>query len=173
MTFDWKKTVKAIAPLIGTAVGGPLGTVATMALTSALGISPESTEDQIEAAVKNATPDQLLQLKKADQQFKKDMRELDIKEDQLHADDRDSARKREAALGGDPIVKGIALYTVVAFSAMMGFLLWKGTPDGMDKILLGTIIGYVAAMAQQVYNYYFGSSKGSTDKNKISFRNNK
>jgi hypothetical protein len=30
--------------------------------------------------------------------------------------------------------------------------------------LIGTVVGYVAANAQQVVGYFFGSSKGSADK---------
>jgi hypothetical protein len=164
MDFDWKKAVSLVAPVLGTAVLGPLGPMAAGVITAALGIPKDSSDDQIAEAVKNATPEQLLALKAGDNQFKKDMRALDIKEDQLHAGDRDSARKRDAALGGDKTLKAIAVFTVVAFFVMIGFLLIKGNPVGMDKTILGMIIGYVVGLAQQVYNFLFGSSKGSHDK---------
>ena len=57
MTFDWKKTIGAIAPTIGTALGGPLGGLAGAALASVLGV--ENDPEQIGAAVANATPEQL------------------------------------------------------------------------------------------------------------------
>ena len=168
MGFDWKSTVKAVAPMIGTAIGGPFGGLAAKAVTAALGISGSSTDDQIEEAVKNASPDQLIALKTADNDFKTRMRELGIKESALHAQDRDSARKREIALGGDTTLKVMAVCTVLGFFLFIGFLLVKGTPAGMDKTLLGMIIGYVVGIVQQVYNYFFGSSKGSKDKTILS-----
>jgi hypothetical protein len=164
MGFDWKATVKAVAPLLGTAIGGPIGGVATQVLTSVLGIPEDSPEEKIELAVQNATPAQLVDLKKADQAFRVTMRELGIKEDQLHAADRESARKMNIALGGDMTLKGIAVFTVFAFFAMIGFLLWAGAPTSLDKTILGLLIGYAAGKAEQVYNFFFGSSKGSQDK---------
>lgn len=83
MGFDWKKTVAAVAPLVGTAIGGPFGNMAAGLVTTALGIPKDSTDGQIAEAVKNATPDQLLAIKNSDHQFKKDMAALGIKESQL------------------------------------------------------------------------------------------
>jgi len=164
MDFDWKKTLSAVAPIIGTAIGSPLSGVAIKAVTEIFGLPHDASNDEISSAMKSASPDQLLALKKADQDFKKTMRELDIKEDQLHASDRDSARKREVALGGDKISNTIAVYTVVAFSVMIGWILVKGVPETLDKMMVGTIIGYVVGLTQQVYNFRYGSSKGSHDK---------
>jgi uncharacterized membrane protein len=168
MKFDWKKTIKAVAPMIGTAIGGPFGGLATSAISAVLGTPENATDKQMAEAVKNATPDQLLALKEADNNFLVKMKELGIKEEDLHAKDRDSARRREIALGGDTTMKILAVATIVGFFAFIGFLLVKGTPTGMDKTLLGMIIGYVVGLVQQVYNYYFGSSKGSKDKTILS-----
>jgi hypothetical protein len=168
MAFDWKKTVKSIAPLIGTAIGGPFGGMATAAITSVLGVDKNSSEAQIEAAVKNATPEQLVALKSADQAFKVQMRELDIAEDDLHAKDRDSARNREIALGGDWVVQTLAVVIMVGFLAMCGYLLGYGLGEGVSAGLAGTVVGYVSAKAEQVCSYYFGSSKGSKDKTTLS-----
>lgn len=168
MAFDWKKTIKAVAPMIGTAIGGPFGGLATSAISAVLGTPENATEKQMAEAVKNATPDQLLALKEADNNFLVKMKELGIKEQDLHAKDRDSARKREIALGGDITMKIMAGATVIGFFVFIGYLLSNGTPEGMDKTLLGMIIGYVVGLVQQVYNYYFGSSKGSKDKTVLS-----
>jgi hypothetical protein len=168
MSFDWKKTIKAVAPMIGTAIGGPFGGLATSAISAVLGTPENATDKQMAEAVKNASPDQLLALKEADNNFLVKMKELGIKEEDLHAKDRDSARKREIALGGDTTMKILAVATIVGFFLFIGFLLAKGTPTGMDKTLLGMIIGYVVGLVQQVYNYYFGSSKGSKDKTILS-----
>jgi hypothetical protein len=123
--------------------------------------------EQIAESIKNATPDQLLAIKSAENDFKAKMKELGLTEDDLHAKDRDSARNREISLGGDNTLKGMAICTVIGFFVFIGYLLSHGVPDGMDKTLLGMIIGYVIGIVQQVYNYYFGSSKGSKDKTRL------
>lgn len=164
MSFDWKSTVKTIAPLIGTALGGPMGGAAAKVLTSALGLEENAEESQIAEAIRTASPETLLSLKNADNDFKLQMKELGIKEEQLYVEDRDSARKRDVALGGDTIVKALAVITALCFFSMIGWLLWKGVPETIDKTILGMLIGYMVGLAQQVYNFYFGSSKGSQDK---------
>ncbi|HLP30543.1 MAG TPA: hypothetical protein VK150_04215, partial [Geothrix sp.] len=71
MSFDWKGLVKSIAPTIGTALGGPLGGIAGVALTKALGLGDAAAKDEtaLAAAVQGASHDQLLLLKQADQEF--------------------------------------------------------------------------------------------------------
>ena len=78
MDFDWKSIVRTVAPVLGTAIGGPLGGLATRTIAGALLGDENATEDQIAAAVQSASPDQLLALKKADEEFKVRMKELDI-----------------------------------------------------------------------------------------------
>jgi hypothetical protein len=48
----------AVAPTLATAMGGPLGGMAVKMVADKLGLS-ESTMEAVEAAVTNATPDQL------------------------------------------------------------------------------------------------------------------
>lgn len=164
MKFDWKKTVKAIAPLIGTAVGGPWSGLAVAAITKALDIPAGSTPEDVSLAVENATPEQLIALKKADLDFKARMKELGIREDELEYADRDSARRREVALGGDRTVQALAILIMAGFFGMCAYLLGFGLREGVNSGLAGMVVGYASAKAEQVCNYYFGSSKGSKDK---------
>jgi hypothetical protein len=48
----------AVAPTLATAMGGPLGGMAIKLVADKLGL-PESTMEAVEAAVSNATPEQL------------------------------------------------------------------------------------------------------------------
>jgi hypothetical protein len=48
----------AVAPTLATAMGGPLGGMALKMVADKLGL-PEATMEAVEAAVTNATPDQL------------------------------------------------------------------------------------------------------------------
>lgn len=74
--FDWKKLLGTVAPWLATTLGGPLAGTAVKAITSALGLPGDSTEDQISAALVNATPEQLLALKAADNQHAEVMQKL-------------------------------------------------------------------------------------------------
>ena len=63
--FDWKALVRTVAPVIGTALGGPIGNLAAQAISTVFLGTPDGTEDQIAEAVARATPEQLLALRQA------------------------------------------------------------------------------------------------------------
>ena len=158
--MDWKKIVGTVAPGLATALGGPLAGLAVKAIGDAFGISG-ATEDQIEAAVKNATPEQLLQLKQADQAFKVKMRELDVDLERIAKEDRGSARQTYAATR-DKIVPALAVLIVGSFIATtVGVLFFNVV---VEAALAGALIGYLSAKAEQVVSFYFGSSAGSKGK---------
>lgn len=165
MNIDWKNILRVAAPTIATALGGPLAGVAVNALSQAVLGKPDGTEEEIAAIVASGDPDVLLKLKTADQAFQTRMRELDIDLERIHASDRDSARKRESGAGGyaNPILAGVI---VASFMGMVAFVLIRGLKVPADQAaLIGTLIGYVSAKADQVVSYYFGSSSGSAHKN--------
>src|SRR5574340_1365471 len=159
--FDWKSLVEQVAPTIATALGGPLAGMATQALSTALLGKPDGTHEELSAALAGATPDQLLALKKADQDFAAKMKELDIDILKINAGDRDSARKREE------VIKDWTP-RILAYAIIVGFMVTSaGVLSGyakVDSVLAGTIIGYISAKAELVLTYYFGSSSGSDRK---------
>src|SRR6266852_5794190 len=89
--MDWKALVSTVAPMLGTALGGPFGGMAVKAIGEALGLQAP-TEEAISTALAGAKPEDLLKLKQADQQFAKDMKMLDVDLERIAATDRDSAR---------------------------------------------------------------------------------
>ncbi|TAN55343.1 MAG: hypothetical protein EPN26_05475 [Rhodospirillales bacterium] len=166
--MDWKKIVGTVAPSIATALGGPLAGLATQAIAGAFGLGDGVDEDTVASAVTNATPEQLLGLKKADQDFAIKMRELDVDLERLAAGDRDSARKREVE-AKDWTPKVLAFVIIGGFFAVVAFVLGKGI-SGMDAAaaaFAGSLVGYVSAKAEQVVAYYFGSSAGSARKDAL------
>ena len=86
--MDWQALLKTVAPWIGTAIGGPLGGMALSAAASALGVS-DKTAEGLKAALAGTTPEQMLALKKADQDFALQMQALGFKSE---ADSRGSPR---------------------------------------------------------------------------------
>jgi hypothetical protein len=169
MTMDLLKIVGAVAPTIATAIGGPLGGMAMKVVADVLGLPAESSEKDVSKAMAAATPDQLLALKQADQDFAVRMRELDIDLEKIAASDRDSARRREAQVR-DWMPRVLAFVVVAGFMATV-FLVLLGYVDGMKDPLMattvGTLIGFVSAKCEQVVAYYFGSSSSSQQKTQL------
>ena len=169
MKLDWKKTVSAIAPTLGAALGGPLGGAAVHTLLGALGIDDASDpEHAIAQSLHNASPEMIAALKQADHDFRVRMKELDIDLEQLHAADRASARERERHAVGyaNPVLASVVM---LGFFTCVGFVLLHGF-DGINPTtmgLAGTLVGYVSAKADQVIAYYFGSSVSSARKTEL------
>lgn len=169
MDFDWKSALKVVAPVLGTAVGGPFGAMAGKLVADALGC--DNTDKAIEAAVKNATPDQLLALKAADNNFTVRMKELGIEHDKLEYADTANARAAGTARQVsrtwwlEPL---LALLVVMGFFIACGGLIYVATknltldPQAHDIIVM--LLGVLAAKFSDVFGYYFGSSSGSAAK---------
>lgn len=160
--FDWKKTLATVAPVLGTALGGPMGGMATKFIAEKLLGKSDASEEEIGAAVASAGPELMLKLKQADQEFKVKMQELGIKEEQLHAEDRASARQREAATGDSWAPRVLAAVAVLGFFGVLWWVLAYGLPAKGEIVLI--LIGTLTATVTQVFNYYFGSSAGSARK---------
>lgn len=164
--MDLLKIVGAVAPTIATALGGPLGGMAMQVVSSVLGLPPDSNQKDVEKALAQATPEQLLALKQADNDFEVRMKELDIDLERIAASDRDSARKREGQVR-DWMPRILAFTIVAGFMATV-FLVLLGVVEGMKDPLMattvGTLIGFVSAKCEQVVAYYFGSSSSSQQK---------
>ncbi len=163
MSFDWKSLVGSIAPTLATALGGPLAGMAVKALSSSLGLSDESSEKDISAALQGASPEILAQIQKADQDFALEMERLGVDLERLAVESQDSARDMQKATKSYtvPILAGI---TVAGFFAVVMWVL-SGKVT-LESTLLGFVLGQVSAKAEQVYNFYFGSSAGSKEKTK-------
>lgn len=159
--------LKTIVPMLGTAVStvNPLAGLAITTIAKALGLE---TDDRrvIEKAIQNATPEQLVSLKKAEQEFAIKMAELgydNVKDlEAIAAGDRDSARKREIAL--HDMTPAILAYAVtIGFFGVLSYVLSYGTPEkGGDALLV--MLGSLGTAWAGIIAYYFGSSAGSAKK---------
>lgn len=166
--MEWKSLLSTISPWIGTAIGGPLGLVAVTAVAEALGLS-DTAEATIKQALSGATPEQLLALKVADQDFALHMQELgfaNLKDmEALAASDRNSARNREASV--KDVTPQILAYSITfGFFGLLTFMLFNEIPDG-SRDLLNILMGSLASGWAAICAYYFGSSSGSSEKTKL------
>lgn len=165
--MGWKETLRSIAPVIGTALGGPFGGLAGTVLGEILGVDDPTNEESIEKAMNKALadPNQVMKLKEAELAFKTKMKELDIKEEDLHTKDRQSARKMQVEV--QSWMPGIlAILVTAGFFGLLGFMCWESLPGANEKVLY-VMVGSLGTAWTAVVNFYFGSSKGSQDKNQL------
>jgi len=154
--------VRTVAPSLATAVGGPLAGMATRAISDALLGKPDGTEDELIDAAAKASPDQLLALKKAEQDFAVRMRELEIDLQRIDAADRSSAREREVKTG-DWTPKALAGAVTLGFFGVLGYMIAYGLPTQGGEALL-VMLGTLGTAWGGIVSYYFGSSAGSKEK---------
>lgn len=149
-------TLGALAPTIATALGGPIAGMAVTAIEKACGLDPTGDKTAAFQAVANATPEQVLALKKADQDFAVQMRQLDIDVEKISANDRDSARRREVDSHDSWTPRGLAALIVAAYIAVQWFVLGHVIDQGMREIVLRSM-GTIDGALMLVLSYYFGS----------------
>lgn len=166
--MDWQSLVKTVAPWLGTALGGPLGGMAVSAIADAIGVS-EKTADAVKQALSGVTPDQMLALKKADQDFAVQMKALNFKQitdlETIAAGDRDSARRREETLK-DHMPAILAVIVIVLAAVGEGSLLLGFEPRVAPE-LVGRILGTLDTATVLVLTYFFGSTASSSRKTEL------
>lgn len=163
-----KSIVGKIAPTVGTALGGPVGGIASKFLADKLLGKPEATDQEIEDYILTATPEKMLELKKLDLEFASSMRKLDIDVYKLEVEDRRSARDLFKVNMWPQIVLS-AIFVIGYFLLLRFIMIGKVSIGSGDEFLKGvvvTIIGVITAAVPQILNFWFGSSMGSKEKAK-------
>ena len=89
---DIGKAIGDIAPTLAAAVGGRFAGEAVREVTKVLGLSDDTSEEDVAKAVQRMTPEQAAALTKADQDFQVRCEELGVQRSAINARDRASAR---------------------------------------------------------------------------------
>ena len=147
-----KNLVGAVAPTIGTALGGPMGGMAANMIADVLGV-PNNAKS-IEKGLAEATPEQMLKLKKAEQEFEVQMKELDVDVFKLEVEDTQDARKN---FSKDWTARIMGIATVGGFLAYI-FLVTLQPPEQNSEALINLVLGYLGGLASAVISFYFGAS---------------
>ena len=147
-----KNIVGAVAPTLGTVLGGPMGGMAANMIADVLGCP--NTPKAIEKAVAEATPEQMLELKKAENAFEIQMKELDVDVFKLETEDKQDARGKfskdwTARIMGITVVGGFMGYI---------FLVTLQPPEQNSEALINLVLGYLGGLASAVISFYFGAS---------------
>ncbi|MFM0355475.1 hypothetical protein PQR12_18455 [Paraburkholderia nemoris] len=168
--------LKTVAPWLVTALTGGVPGIAAMAasaIAGKLGLADDSV-DAVKSALtgQQMTPEQLLALKQADDDFALKMRQagfthaenmagIQVQADRVAADDRASARNF-AAVEHDHTARNLAYMYTVALFAVIGleFLLAAQQIKLDDGVMraLDTLFGILIAMVLGSKEYFFGSS---------------
>ena len=157
--MDWKQVVSSIAPILGTAIGGPVGGIAVKALTEVFGLPSSASDKELDRALNDATPEQLAALKQVEADFKVQMKELDVDVTRIHASDRDSARKRQMTVK-DRVPALLAVLTMISFFGYIAGVTFWSHAVMADPAFLNLAIGWLGGTSSSVIAYYFGSSAG-------------
>ena len=129
-----------------------MGGMAANMIAEVLGVpnNPKS----IEKGLAEATPAQMLELKKAEQEFEVQMKELDVDVFKLEVADTQDARKN---FSKDWTARIMGIATVGGFLAYI-FLVTLQPPEQNSEALINLVLGYLGGLASAVISFYFGAS---------------
>lgn len=157
MTNKWIDAVSQVAPSIASAIGGPLAGNAVGAVLKVFGVQ---TEAQLEQAVTNATPEQMLLLKQADNDFKLAYLNAEVK------DKGDARAMQNTALQQEDVfakrfVYYFAIFWSTVASLYIGFITFGDIPQASVRFA-DTILGFLlGTIVTTIIQFFYGSSFGS------------
>lgn len=173
--MDWKDVagkVGSAAPMIGTILGGPVGGAiggVVALIASALGLKAgEVTPEKINSLLAT-DPQAAIRLAEIEATHKIDLQKLLIEAERIRLADVADARQREIRTTEATGKRDINLYVlawlvVTLFFTLVGILIWATLPqENIGPV--NQLFGAMAAGFGMVLQYFFGSSKGSADKN--------
>lgn len=166
--MEWGNIIRTVAPWIGTALGGPLGGMAVEAAANALGLSDKTT-DAVKQAISGATPEQMLALKKADQDFALQMQALGFKQvadlEAIAASDRKDARAMQIAQRSPVPALLSIIVTVGYFGVLLGMMTkWLSVADSQALLIM---LGSLGTAWGMVMSFWFGTTRSSETKTEM------
>ena len=161
-----KKVVGSVAPFLGTMIGGPFGAMAGRAIKQLLIGDENASDKDLEAALLGASPEQLVQLRQLDVDFKTKMAQLGLDEQKIAALDRKSARGREMEIR-DHIPATLAIMLTLGFFGVLAALMFVDIPPS-SRSVIDVMLGSLGTAWIAAITYYFGSSYGSRVKTVLS-----
>jgi hypothetical protein len=163
------QVLKTVAPTIADTLAGPFAPLVDPIMRSVFGTTDPKT---VETGLLNATPEQLVALKQADNAHAEALAQLGIARDKLAFDDTASARAMQVATK-DPTAGRLAWLLIVGFlvitlGMIVGLFGWpdraKTLLSGEAGLFFGTIFGYLSSEAKQASAFYFGGSESGQAK---------
>lgn len=159
-----------VAPWLAAAATGPAGLAGMAVKTIAEAVGAEaSTTEALVSAVAGATPEQLANLRRADQEFEVRMRELGFREvtelEALAAGDRKDARAMQIATKS--LVPAVLTFILLsAFNAALFALFQMAVPEGNRDIVV-YMLGQLSGMVGAAVAFWLGTTRNSQVKTDI------
>lgn len=157
-----KQVIGTVAPLLGTALGGPFGGLAGALLAKSLGTNDPKAQ---EAAIVSTDPEVLLQLRQAENELKQHMDDNKITEEQLHFADTANARAMQISTH-DSTPRYLAYFITIGFFATLGYLIVYGKPTTGGDVML-VMVGALGTAWASIIQFFYGSSAGSAAKTDV------
>jgi hypothetical protein len=162
--MSWKDVVKSVAPVLGTALGGPLAGAAIKTLSAKfLGTDEGDLQDletQLENQFLSASPDALIELRKLDKEFEAKMAELKVDVFKIETRDRQNARKEnKQSIMPAALSVGLSVTIIV----IVYLLFYVTVPTGSKEVLF-MLLGVVMKEWGGSMQYWFGTTRSSAEK---------
>jgi hypothetical protein len=139
----------------------PLFNIAKSIICEVLNLKQNCAETEISQALSNASPQQIIKLKQAEQNFKLQQQFFELNKAKQKHEYHTNLRK--LALSYNDITPNIlALAITFGFFALLIFILLV---DTNSSTLINVMTGSLGTSFIAIINYYFGSSLSSTKKN--------
>jgi len=161
--MSWKDTLAAIAPTLATALGGPMAGAATKFIADKLLGNENASQDEIESAILNASPADLVKIRELDNDFKIGMKKLDIDVFSLEVKDRDSARTNHK----ESLTPVVLVYMLTALISGVTYMLFNAIVPESNENTLYMLLGALTTAWLQSVSYWTGTTKSSADKTRL------
>ena len=170
---DRRRKIGKRYPLLGRVMAGPPGEAIgglVAAVADAFGLTPDAKPGDIYKKIQQ-DPQAGLKLLEIQNRHKERIIEFLIRIDEMHLADRANARMRETRIAESTGKRDVNQY-VLAWVIVCGFfglttlLVFKALPTGASQVIF-MLFGGLATAFGGVVQYYFGSSKSSTDKTQM------
>jgi gas vesicle protein len=159
--MDW---LSKLVPLLGTALGGPLGGAAASFIADKLGIESKTIEAVTDVLNSGKlSPDQIAAIKVAEIDFQKFLEQNKIDLVKMDFDNTKSARDMQIITKST--TPAIMSYLITA--GFFGILTYMLSDAYVSSEPLLVMLGSLGTAWIAVVNYWFGSSHGSAQKSEI------
>ena len=160
---NWKAVIRTMAPTLGAALGGPIGGMATKALSEGLLGKPDATDRELGEAVLSANPQTLAKIKQVENTFELEMKKLDVNVFEIEAESQANARKEHGKNAFVPFLT-ITL-TVLVGAGAYAFI--NHTIPSENQNILYMVFGSIMTSWTTAMGYWFGTTKSSARKNEL------
>lgn len=161
--MEWLKT---LAPLLGTALAGPIGGAAASFIADKLGVQEKTVQAVTEVLNSGKlTPEQLTSIKEAEIEFKKFLESNKIKLEEIAASDRNSARDLLKTTRSYVPATLTFIITFGYFAVLIGMMMKQF--EVADSQVMLIMLGQLGTAWGVCIAFWMGTTKNSADKTEM------